>query len=151
MRVRNLAANQLLRNMEIIKGTHRPIELLRYTGVFLWICAGIPIFLMKVIYPVPLELTEYIAWIMLHGMFGLMYWNLMRYLPERTYIGHRLLYLAILTGSALGISAVSHSLLGAFLLLIVAVLLPWMLSAVPALSWLIGQNVLLAITLNRLG
>jgi signal transduction histidine kinase len=80
----------------------------------------------------------------------MMYWNLMQYLPERTTISHRLLYLSLLTGSALGISAVSQSLMGAILLLIVSVVLPLMLAVIPAVSWLIAQNVLLWFTLSRI-
>ena len=136
--------------MELDQGKYRPIELLRYAGLFLWFCAGIPLLLMRMIYPQPLALELYIAWFMLHGLFGLMYWNLMQYLPERTSITHRLLYLSLLTGSALGISAVSQSLMGGILLLIVSVLLPWMLAVVPAVSWLIAQNVLFAITMSRI-
>ena len=136
--------------MDIFQGKHRPIELFRYAGLFLWFCAGIPMLLMRVIYPEPLVLEPYIAWFILHGLFGLMYWNLMQYLPERTSISYRLMYLSLLTGSALGISAVSQSSLGGMLLLIVSILLPWMLAVIPAVSWLIIQNVLLAIVLSRI-
>lgn len=136
--------------MDIVQSNYRPLELLRYAGMFLWFCAGIPLLLMRVIYPQPLTLELWIAWFMLHGLFGLMYWNLMHYLPERTSIAFRFLFLALLTGSALGISAVSQSMMGGFLLLIVSVMIPWMLSMIPAVSWLIAQNVLLAITLSRL-
>ncbi len=136
--------------MDILQGNYRPIELLRYAGLFLWFCAGIPLVLVRLIYPEPLALELYIAWIMLHALFGLMYWNLMQYLPQRSTITNRLMYLSLLTGSALGISAVSQSMMGGILLLIVSVLLPWLLSVVPAVSWLIIQNVLLAFTINRL-
>jgi len=135
--------------MDILQGNHRPIELFRYAGLFLWFCAGIPLVLMRLIYSQPLALELYIAWIMLHVLFGLMYWNLTQYLPERTSITNRLIYLSLLTGSALGISAVSQSSMGGILLLIVSVVLPWLLSVVPAVSWLIVQNALLAITINR--
>ena len=118
--------------------------------MFLWFCAGIPLLLMRLIYPQPLTMELWLAWFMLHGLFGLMYWNLMHYLPERTSIAFRLLVLSILTGCALGISAVSQSLMGGILLLIVSVMIPWVLSMIPAVSWLIAQNVLLAITLSRL-
>jgi signal transduction histidine kinase len=136
--------------MDMFQGNYRPIELLRYAGLFLWFCAGIPLLLMRLIYPEPLSLELYIAWIMLHALFGLMYWNLMQYLPERTTLTSRLVYLSLLTGSALGISAVSQSMMGGILLLIVAVVLPWMLTVVPAVSWLILQNVLLAVAISRL-
>ncbi|MBT8070962.1 MAG: sensor histidine kinase [Xanthomonadales bacterium] len=136
--------------MDILQGKHRPIELFRYAGLFLWFCAGIPLLLMRVIYPEPVSFELYVAWFMLHGLFGLLYWHLMQYLPERTAISNRIVYLSLLTACALGISAVSQSLLGGILLLIVSVVLPWMLSLVPAVSWLIAQNVLLAITLSRI-
>jgi len=136
--------------MDITKGTYRPIELLRYAGMFLWFCAGIPLLFMREIYPQPLSLELWVAWFLLHGLFGLMYWNMMQYLPERTSISHRLMFLSLLTGSALGISAVSLSLMGGILLLLVSVMLPWMLAVVPAVTWLITQNVLLAVTLSRL-
>jgi signal transduction histidine kinase len=136
--------------MDILKGNHRPIELLRYAGLFLWFCAGIPLALMHLIFPEPLSLELYMAWIILHGLFGMMYWNLMRYLPERTSLTNRLLYLLLLTATALGISAVSQSTMGGFLLLIVAVVLPWLLPIVPAVSWLIIQNILFSLTISTL-
>jgi signal transduction histidine kinase len=157
MRVRTIAASKsgnsskvMKQDMDILEGKHRPIELLRYAGLFLWFCAGIPLLLMRVIYPQPLSLELYIGWFMLHGLFGLMYWNLTQYLPERTSVSHRLLYLSLLTGCALGISAVSQSLMGGILLLIISVIIPWMLTLAPALAWLIAQNILLAITLSRI-
>ena len=137
--------------MKLNQANYRPIEMLRYAGLFLWFCAGIPLFLARFIFPEPLSLEMYIVWFMLHALFGLMYWNLMRYLPERTSISNRLMYLSLLTGSALGISIVSESSLGGMLLLIVSVLLPWMLSVIPAVAWLIVQNVLLAVVLSRIG
>ncbi|MDX2427271.1 MAG: sensor histidine kinase [Xanthomonadales bacterium] len=136
--------------MKLQKAKYRPIEMLRYAGLFLWFCAGIPLFLTRFIFPEPLDLEIYVAWFMLHILFGLMYWNLMRYLPERTSISNRLMYLSLLTGSALGISVVSETALGGMLLLIVSVLLPWMLSVIPAVAWLIVQNVLLAVALGRI-
>ena len=135
--------------MDTPQGNYRPIELLRYAGLFLWFCAGIPLLLMHQIFPEPLETTQYIAWFLLHGLFGMMYWSLMQYLPERTDTPYRVLFLSILTGSALGITAVSQTALGGILLLIVAVILPWMLSVIPAVAWLIAQYVLLEITLMR--
>jgi signal transduction histidine kinase len=136
--------------MDMLQGKYRPIELLRYAGLFLWFCAGIPLLLMRVIYPEPLSIELYTAWWMLHGLFGLMYWNLMQYLPERKSISNRMMYLFLLTGSALAISAVSQSTMGGILLLIVAVVLPWLLSVVPAVSWLILQNIALAIAIAHL-
>jgi signal transduction histidine kinase len=90
-----------------------------------------------------------VAWWVLHGLFGLMYWHILQYLPGRTPLFQRLVYLLVLTGCALGISGVSESALGGILLLVVAGLLPWLLSILPAASWLIFQNVLLAAAVSR--
>lgn len=136
--------------MDFLRANHRPIELLRYAGLFLWFCAGIPLLMMKQLFPEPLDSTAYIAWLLMHGLFGLMYWNLKQYLPDRAQTAQRIVFLALLTGCSLGVSAVSLTPIGGILLLIVSVLLPWMLTGAAAVSWLIGQNVLLAITLSRL-
>lgn len=136
--------------MRIARARHRPMELLRYAGMFLWFCAAIPLLLMRFIFPQPLAATPYIAWFLFHGLFGLMYWNVPQYLPDRTTLLYRILYLAVLTICALGISAVSQSPLGGILLLIVAVLIPWLLSLRLAVAWLIAQNVLLAVIINRI-
>ena len=69
--------------MDIHQGKYRPIELFRYAGMFLWFCAGIPLLLIQEILPQPLSLELYIAWVVLHGLFGLLYWNLTRYLPAQ--------------------------------------------------------------------
>lgn len=136
--------------MDIDQSKYRPIELLRYAGLFLWFCAGIPLFFMHLIAPELLGFEDYVAWSMLHVLFGLMYWNLMQYLPERTTISSRIMYLSLLTSTSLGISVITQSFLGGVLLLIVSVLLPWMLALIPAIGWLIVQNVLLAIALSRI-
>lgn len=126
MRVRTIAASHFGFYMNVLQGNHRAIELLRYAGLFLWFCAGIPLALMHYIYPEPLALELYVAWAMLHILFGVMYWNLTQYLPERSSISSRLIYLSLLTGCALGISAVSQSTMGGVLLLIASVAQPFL-------------------------
>ncbi len=83
-------------------------------------------------------------------LYGMMYWHLTSHLSSLSLTPVRLLYLLLLTACALGISEVSESALGGILLLIVASLLPWMLSVIPATIWLILQNILLALTINRI-
>jgi signal transduction histidine kinase len=129
--------------MEILEGKHQPIELLRYAGLFTWLCASIPLFLMQYWYDSPLAMNQYLAWWVLHLVFGLTYWNQVKALPIRSGLPHRLLTLFVLTFCALGVSMMAETALGGILLLIIAGLLPWMLSPAPALAWLIAQNVLL--------
>jgi len=126
------------------------MELLRFAGLFTWVCASVPLLFMPLIYDTPLDREHYVGWWILHLVFGLTYWNQVRDLPVRSPIWHRLLIVLVLTLSALGVSITAQSGLGGILLLIVAGLLPWLLSLAPGMTWLIAQNVLLAITINTI-
>ncbi len=134
----------------ILKSHYRPMELLRFAGLFTWFCATVPLLLMNVIYTTPVDREHYIAWWMLHLIFGLTYWNQVRELPHRSPLWHRLLIVMVLTLSALGISVAAQSGLGGILLLVIAGLLPWMLAMAAAMSWLLAQNILLALTINTI-
>ena len=136
--------------MEILEGKHRPIDLLRYTGLFAWLCATIPLFLMHYWYEEPLGVNQYLAWWVLHLTFGFTYWNQVRTLPIRSSLGHRLVTVSMLTICALGVSIMAKTALGGILLLIIAGLLPWMLPAAPAVAWLIGQNILLVVVITNI-
>jgi signal transduction histidine kinase len=136
--------------MDILESKHSPIELLRYAGLFTWLCASIPLFLMPFWYENPLGMNQYLAWWALHLVFGLTYWNQVKALPVRSGFSHRLVTVSVLTACALGISMMAETALGGILLLIVAGLLPWMLPAAPSMAWLIGQNVLLVMVISRI-
>jgi signal transduction histidine kinase len=128
----------------------RPIELLRFAGLFTWLCAAVPLVLIRFWDSVPLSDEQYLALWILHLVFGFTYWNQVRSLPVRTSLGHRVLILAVLTISALGVSMMAQSSLGGILLLIVAGLLPWTLPLPAAVAWLFGQSMLLALVMNRM-
>ena len=68
------AASGKLNFMDIFRGKHRPIELLRYAGLFTWFCAALPLFLIDMLRETPLPESQYVAWCVLHALFGLMYW-----------------------------------------------------------------------------
>lgn len=126
----------------------RPIELLRLAGLFTWLCVAVPLVLIRFWNSVPLSDEQYLALWILHLVFGFTYWNQVRSLPVRTSIWHRVLILAVLTISALGVSMMAQSSLGGILLLIVAGLLPWTLPLPAAVAWLFGQSLLLALVIN---
>jgi signal transduction histidine kinase len=136
--------------MQLPESSQRPIDLLRYAGLFTWLCAAIPLALMRLWYAEPLGHEQYIAWWILHLVFGFTYWNQVRALPVRTSLAHRLLIVAVLTVSALGVSVTAETSLGGILLLIVAGLLPWILSLTAAVAWLVGQNVLLVLVIDSI-
>lgn len=136
--------------MEFLEQRQRPINLLRYAGLITWLCAAIPLVLMPFWYTEPLDTEHYLAWWILHLVFGFTYWNEVRSLPIRTSLPHRLLTVSVLTVSALGVSVMAETALGGILLLIVAGLLPWILPMSLALGWLAGQSLLLAAVLNNI-
>lgn len=130
--------------MDALKAKNRPVELLRYAGLFTWACAAIPLFLVDVLGEKSLPSIQIVEWWVFHGLFGILYLNILRYLPGETSLVRRVAYVLVLTGCALGVSAVSESALGGILLLILAGLLPWLMQPTPAIIWLLGQHVLLA-------
>jgi signal transduction histidine kinase len=136
--------------VEFLEQRQRPINLLRYAGLVTWLCAAIPLVLMPFWYTEPLDMEHYLAWWILHLVFGFTYWNEVRSLPIRTSLPHRLLTVSVLTVSALGVSVMAATALGGILLLIVAGLLPWILPMSLALGWLAGQSLLLAAVLNNI-
>ena len=134
--------------MRYFRGHYRPIDLLRYGGLFTWFCAGIPLPLVKVIFDDPLAPERYAAWWVLHLAFGAIYWHMLRVLPGLWAARRQLGYLGALTVIAAAITRVSETALGGILLLPVAGLLPWVLGPRAAIAWLIGQNVLLVLAIS---
>jgi len=126
---------------------YRPTQLLRYAGLFTWLCASVPLIWMFFSYPSQLDQERYVGWWILHLIFGVTYWNLVRELPLRTPLPHRLFAALVLSLSAIGISLTSQSGLGGLLLLLVAGLLPWIFSTVWAWAWLLAQCLALALAL----
>ena len=136
--------------MGVIQDKYPPIELLRYAGLFAWLCAAIPLLLMYAWYAEPLGQEQYLGWWILHILFGFTYWNQVRELPVRTSMPHRVLTVSVLTVTALGVSLTSETALGGILLLIIGGLLPWMLPLPWAIAWLLGQNVALVAVLSNI-
>jgi len=137
-------------HLQIRESKHQPVELLRYAGLFTWLCASIPLFMMRFWYETPLGWQQYVIWWILHLVFGLTYWNQVRTLPVKSSRSHRLVTISVLTVCSLGVSIMSTTSLGGILLVIVAGLLPWMLAPAPAMTWLIAQNVLLVAVLSNI-
>jgi signal transduction histidine kinase len=137
--------------MTLLRGRQRPYELLRYAGLFTWFCAGLPLLIPQLFQEMELPLERYVGWWALHLVFGYTYWTYLKVMPGTRPVRYRLLYLVVLTGSALGITIVSRFNLGGILLLPVAALLPWMLPTLQGSIWLLGQYLALALILVAIG
>jgi signal transduction histidine kinase len=133
--------------MDLFKGKHRPLELMRVAGLFTWFCASVPLFFMSMLRSTPLPESQFIAWGVLQVLYGMVYWHLTRYLGSNMLTQLRLIYLLFLVVCGLSITALSESAIGGILLMIVAGLLPWMMSTIPAMIWVVSQNVLFAFIL----
>lgn len=126
---------------------YRPLELLRYAGLFTWLFLTVPLLLINSIIDEPIPAERYLAWWALHFLFGLTYWNQVRELPLKAPLTYRIVTLGVLTASALAICLASESSIGGVLLLVVAGLVPWMLDRSAAIAWLLVQSIALALVL----
>lgn len=134
--------------------TISPISLLRYAGLITYACVGVPLVqrdwmlnsLSEARTPVHVaralhaqNQTDILLWAASYVVFGVVYWLLTRNLGSRRYWGVKLLGLLVLTCAALAISWFSASGIGALLLVVVAMVLPWLLPLPVAIAWLVLQ------------
>ncbi len=136
--------------MKSVLSKHAPIDLLKYAGLSTWAFAAIPLLAQHWIYIQPLERSDQLAWLLLHLAFGAAYWHEAKPLPEQAEKNTQIFSLLLMLGSALVIGYISQSALPGILLLIVAVLLPWLLPRGWGLAWLLGQNVVLGMVISRI-
>lgn len=115
-------------------------RLLRYAGLFAWACVGIPLVLRSLYFADSLSGWDYAAWWGSYLAFGLAYWMLSAQLGRAAALAPTLLMLAVMSGAAILISQVTQTGLGGILLLVVAGVLPWLVSMRIGLPWLVLQN-----------
>lgn len=123
------------------------IRLLRYAGLFTYLCVGVPLLqvgwlsdrLADIDQPNRLAL---LMWTACYLVFGLVYWLLTRNLGSRRYRIVKLLGLLVMTATAMGVGYYSQSGLCALLLVVAAVVLPWLLPLGVAVIALFAQYVL---------
>jgi signal transduction histidine kinase len=132
------------------------VALLRFAGFITYACVGVPLIqrdwmlssLSEARNPIHVARalhaqnhTDILLWALSYVLFGVVYWFLTRNLGSRRYWGARLLSLLVLTCAALAICWFSASGVGALLLMVVGMVLPWLLPLPVAIAWLILQNV----------
>lgn len=132
-----------------------PIFLLRYAGLITYACVGVPLvqrdwMLNSLSEPHNAvhaaralhaqNHTDILLWALSYVLFGVVYWLQTRDLGSRRYWGVKLLGLLALTCSAMAVSWFSASGLGALLLMVVGMVLPWLLPLPVAIVWLVLQN-----------
>ncbi len=122
-----------------------PTQLLRYAGLFTWACVGLPLISTPWYFDETSGLgrTDQLAWRLCYFGFGACYWYLTRRLAERGRRPQDIVVLALLTGSAIGVSLFSDSGLGSILLMVVSGALPWQLPLRVGLAWMAAQHLAL--------
>lgn len=124
------------------------IRLLRYAGLFTYFCVGLPLLQMDWL---SRRLAEFqhmphlalVMWAGCYLLFGIVYWLLTSNLDSRRYRPLKLLGLLVMTLTAMGVGYFSQSGLCALLLVVAAVVLPWLLPLPWAVAGLVAQNLLL--------
>jgi signal transduction histidine kinase len=124
------------------------IRLLRYAGLFTYLCVGVPLLQMDW---VSQRLAEFdqprtlalLMWAGCYVVFGAVYWWLSGSLDSRRFRAFRLVGLVVMTATAMGVGYYSQSGLCALLLVVSAVVLPWLLPLPWAVVGLVAQNLLL--------
>lgn len=131
------------------------IRLLRYAGLFAYVCAGIP--LLRVDWALgrldTLDQPTFalLAWVLCYLAFGVTYWLLTRNLGSRRYWAVKLFGLLVLTITAMAVGWYSQSGLSALLLVLVSVVLPWLLPLPLGIAWMVLQNFALVPVFTSLG
>lgn len=124
---------------------HNPIRLLRYAGLFTYLCVGLPLLQTdwlagRLASAQTLPGLALTLWTSCYLLFGVVYWLLTSDLDSRRYRALKLLGLVVMTITALGVGYFSQSGLSALLLVVAAVVLPWLLPLPWAVLGLIVQN-----------
>ncbi len=123
------------------------VRLLRYAGLFTYLCAGTP--LLRVDWARErLSLLDHphLGLLLLAASyitFGVVYWLLTWRFDARRHLPLKILGLLVLTLAAIGVGWLSKSGLSGLLLVVVAVVLPWLLPVKQGLAWLVLQNLAL--------
>jgi signal transduction histidine kinase len=113
------------------------IQLLRYAGLFTYICVGIPLVLDHLRAPEEAgDPAERAYWLTSYLVFGLAYWVVTRELGIRKPWQLRIPLLLLMNAAAVAVSYFSHSGLSGILLLVIAGVLPWLLPFWTGVAWL---------------
>lgn len=122
-------------------GRFNHIQLLRYAGLFTWVCAGVPLLWEPWYFGEDggLDRFSLVAWRLCYFAFGACYWYMTKRLGRRAIGAIDLGLLLLLTLSAIGVSHFSSSGLGSILLMVIAGMLPWLLPMGVGVVWLVLQ------------
>jgi signal transduction histidine kinase len=123
------------------------IRALRVTGLIAYLCIGTPLFTKWATERLDLLNSPKFAlllWTLSYLLFGILYLLITNNLGARTNMMARLFGLLLMTVAALMVGWYSHSGLSAILLVVVAVVLPWLVPFWVGVAWIAFQTVCLS-------
>ena len=124
-------------------------QLLRYSGLFTWAMVGIPLVLNSWYFPVAeveetlLSKPDMVGSTVAYFAFGLAYWLVTHDLGTRKPRWYDIALLGVMTITAIAVSQLTGTGLGAILLMIVAGVIPWLMPVSAGVIWMIVQHVAL--------
>jgi signal transduction histidine kinase len=124
-------------------------QLLRYAGLFTWAMVGIPLVLNSWYFPVAeveetlLSKPDMVGSTVAYFAFGLAYWLVTHDLGARKPRWYDIALLAVMTVTAIAVSQLTGTGLGAILLMIVAGVIPWLMPVSAGVAWMIVQHMAL--------
>jgi signal transduction histidine kinase len=123
-------------------------QLLRYAGLFTWAMVGIPLVVLTWYFPAieAVEsgdgsgVTHLLPLLLAYLAFGLIYWQVTYSLGRRRPRRLDIAMLAMLTLSAIVVSRESGTGVGAILMMVIAGVIPWLVSLRVGVIWLVLQH-----------
>lgn len=120
------------------------VRLLRYATYFVFLCVGLPLSMQRAGHgPGQIGDMALMGWTACYLVFGLVYWLLTRSLGSRVDGATRIAVLVVLTGTALAIGVLSKSGVAALLLILVATVVPWLVSLPMGIAWMVVAHLAL--------
>ena len=113
------------------------VRLLRYAGLVTYVSAGIPILLVG---NGPIVVGNRLGWIAAYAVFGIAYWLATGNMGARRSWLSRLPMLLLLDVMAMAVGYFGSPSLASMLLMVIAVILPWLLPVELGVTWLVLQN-----------
>ncbi|MEO6065900.1 MAG: histidine kinase [Lysobacterales bacterium] len=126
------------------------IDLLRYAGLFTYLCVGLPMLQQFWLPDLETDSFELRGWWASYLAFGVSYWVVTRDLGTRRPSRWRLPLLLVMNIASLGINYFSESALAGILLVVISGVLPWMMPLRFAIAWAVLSSVSLIPTMANL-
>ena len=123
------------------------IRLLRYAGLFTYLSMGAPLVTNwateRVAQLKQLHSPDFalLLWTLSYLVFGLLYWLITGNLGSRRHLLLKLAGLAVMTAAAMAVGWYSHSGLSAMLMVVIAMVLPWVLPTWVGVLCIVLQNI----------